>query len=69
MILIVDDEEIVRHTARAALQRYGYFPEVTSCGDDALRVYSERKEEIALVLLDLTMPGSPARRRRRRCCA
>ena len=57
VILIVDDEEIVRDTARLALQRYGYFPEVTSSGADALRVYSERKDEIALILLDLTMPG------------
>ena len=57
VILIVDDEEIVRHTARAALQRYGYFPEIAASGEDALRIYSERGHEIALVLLDLTMPG------------
>ena len=57
VILIVDDEEIVRHTARAALLRYGYFPEVAPNGEDALRIYSERRNEIALVLLDLTMPG------------
>ena len=57
VILIVDDEEIVRHTARAALQRYGYRPELAPNGEQALRIYSERSHEIALVLLDLTMPG------------
>ena len=44
-------------SARAALQRYGYFPEIAASGEDALRIYSERGHEIALVLLDLTMPG------------
>lgn len=57
VILVVDDEEIVRHTARAALQRYGYSPVTAPNGHDAIRVYSERRDEIALVLLDLTMPG------------
>ena len=57
VVLIVDDEEIVRHTARAALQRYGYSPEATANGEDAIRIYSERGKEISLVLLDLTMPG------------
>jgi signal transduction histidine kinase/ActR/RegA family two-component response regulator len=56
MVLIVDDEEIVRHTAKAALERYGYYPELATNGQDAIRMYAERWQEIALVLLDLTMP-------------
>ena len=57
VILVVDDEEIVRHTARVALQRYGYFAQLAASGDDAVRIYAEGKDKIALVLLDLTMPG------------
>jgi signal transduction histidine kinase len=56
-ILIVDDEEIVRHTAKAALERYGYEPALAIDGQAAIRIYAERWAEIALVLLDLTMPG------------
>jgi nitrogen-specific signal transduction histidine kinase/CheY-like chemotaxis protein len=56
-VLIVDDEEIVRHTAKAALERYGYHPGIATNGQDAIRIYAERGQEIALVLLDLTMPG------------
>jgi signal transduction histidine kinase/CheY-like chemotaxis protein len=57
MVLIVDDEEIVRHTAKAALERYGYYPDLATNGQDAIHIYVERWQEIALVLLDLTMPG------------
>jgi CheY-like chemotaxis protein len=56
-VLIVDDEEIVRHTAKAALERYGYHPGIATNGQDAIRIYAKRGQEIALVLLDLTMPG------------
>jgi len=55
-ILVVDDEESVREVARKILERAGYGV-VTACdGEEALQIFRARGEEIAAVLLDLTMP-------------
>ena len=55
-VLIVDDEEFVRGTARNTLQRRGYRTLEARDGREALEVYRHLSDEIALVLLDLTMP-------------
>jgi two-component system, cell cycle sensor histidine kinase and response regulator CckA len=57
MVLIVDDEEIVRGTAKNALERYGYSAILAGNGAAALEAYRENPEQIRVVLLDLTMPG------------
>ena len=54
-ILIVDDEDVVRRTARNTLQRYGYRTLLAEDGRQALETY-RRERDISLVLLDLTMP-------------
>ena len=56
-ILIIDDEEVVRTTARSALERYGYKVYEARNGVDGVELFDKRKSDIALVLLDLTMPG------------
>ncbi len=55
-ILIVDDEEIVRQTAKHTLQRYGYRTMAARDGAEALDLFRRAPERIALVLLDLSMP-------------
>ncbi|HEV3198703.1 MAG TPA: PAS domain S-box protein [Bryobacteraceae bacterium] len=55
-ILVVDDEEIVRQTARHTLERYGYKTLTAKDGASAVDVYRRQPDEIGLVLLDLTMP-------------
>jgi PAS domain S-box-containing protein len=55
-ILVVDDEEIVRTTARAMLLSRGYQVLLAEDGQQALESFGERKGEIALVLLDMAMP-------------
>jgi DNA-binding NtrC family response regulator len=55
-ILVVDDEEIVRDTARNTLERYGYRILMARDGREAIELFREVPQEIALVLLDLTMP-------------
>ncbi len=55
-ILIVDDEEIVRRTARSTLEKYGYKVLVAENGPQAIEIYRRRPEAVELVLLDLTMP-------------
>jgi CheY-like chemotaxis protein len=55
-ILVVDDEELVRYTLHAALERYGYTVLTASNGPDAIRMLAEAPGRISLVLLDMTMP-------------
>jgi PAS domain S-box-containing protein len=55
-VLIVDDEEVVRQTARHTLERYGYQTVCAGDGAVALEIYRRKPEGIVLVLLDLTMP-------------
>ena len=57
-ILIVDDEpDIVNLTER--FLKLGNFETITaSNGKDALEIIAERYNEIALVLLDIMMPGT-----------
>ena len=56
IILVVDDEELVRRTAKATLQRYGYTVVEAENGLEALQVFQRLRDSVALVLLDLTMP-------------
>jgi two-component system cell cycle sensor histidine kinase/response regulator CckA len=55
-ILVVDDEAIVRNTAKLILERSGHAVEAVAGGREALQRLSAR-EGVALVLLDLNMPG------------
>src|SRR6185436_11044310 len=55
-ILVVDDEEVVRQTARNTLARYGYDPVLASDGGEAVERFRREPARFSLVLLDLTMP-------------
>jgi CheY-like chemotaxis protein len=55
-ILIVEDEDAVRKVAERVLHKYGYSTISAADGDEGLSVFRERRAEIDLVLLDLTMP-------------
>jgi PAS domain S-box-containing protein len=56
LILVVDDEEMVRGMARAALERHGYATLLVNNGKEAVEVCRARAPELALMLLDMTMP-------------
>jgi CheY-like chemotaxis protein len=56
-ILVVDDEEMVRRTAKSALERYGFAVLLAEDGRRAVDVLAALPDQIRLVLLDLTMPG------------
>lgn len=56
-VLLVDDEPLVRNLGLAILRRLGYRALVASSGHEALEVYRAHADEIALVVLDLQMPG------------
>jgi PAS domain S-box-containing protein len=55
-ILVVEDEDVVRDYAKAALERAGYRVLTASDGGEGLAIFAEHRPEIDAVLLDLTMP-------------
>jgi CheY-like chemotaxis protein len=55
-ILVVDDEEVVRRMAKAALKRLGYSVLTAVNGREGLRLYREAAGAVDAVLLDMTMP-------------
>ena len=56
LVLVVDDELIVRTTARLTLERFGYEVMVAVNGQEAIEIFRQRTADIRAVLLDLTMP-------------
>ena len=56
-ILIVDDEEDITNLTEKFLQLENYDTITCSNGFDALSIMEEKHEDIALVLLDLMLPG------------
>jgi CheY-like chemotaxis protein len=59
-ILVVDDEPLVRSSVAAALAINGLEVTTAGSGEEALEVLA-RTRGIALVLLDINMPGMPWR--------
>ncbi len=55
-LLVVDDEEEVRELAMEFAGELGLKPLAASNGEEALTLFREHQDEIACVLLDLTMP-------------
>jgi CheY-like chemotaxis protein/anti-sigma regulatory factor (Ser/Thr protein kinase) len=56
-ILVVDDEEILRVVARATLEQAGYVVLEAEDGASAMEVFQRERVRIAVVLLDVKMPG------------
>ncbi len=56
-ILIVDDEDVVRHFAATTLERAGYHIIQAADSLEALELYKKHGKTIDLLLLDITMPN------------
>ena len=56
MVLVVDDEKLVRNVAEAMLKRLGFAVLEARSGAEAVEVFKLHKDEIRCVLCDLTMP-------------
>jgi DNA-binding NtrC family response regulator len=56
-VLVVDDDALVRAMLQAVLQRQGFAVWLADCGRAALEMYQRHREHIAVVLLDVRMPG------------
>ncbi|MCC7263102.1 MAG: GAF domain-containing protein [Candidatus Latescibacteria bacterium] len=56
-LLLIDDEELVRRTLGRGLQRAGYRVLEGANGEEGLAIVQREGKQLALVLLDLSMPG------------
>src|SRR5919199_326285 len=57
LILAVDDEASIREITKMLLEEYGYRVLTASNGIDAVALYTQHKDEISVVLLDMMMPS------------
>jgi signal transduction histidine kinase/ActR/RegA family two-component response regulator len=57
LILLVDDEDVVRRSAGRVVRQSGHRVIFAKSGKEALRVYDETQPRPDLVLMDLNMPG------------
>jgi CheY-like chemotaxis protein len=57
LILVVDDEDSIREVSKTLLETNGYRVLVASDGIEALAVYTQHKEEVKAVLIDMMMPS------------
>ncbi|MBV8728332.1 MAG: response regulator, partial [Acidobacteriia bacterium] len=55
-ILVIDDEEIVRHLAKRTLERYGYEVLLAEEGRQGVEAFRRKWNDIKCVVLDMTMP-------------
>jgi CheY-like chemotaxis protein len=60
-VLIVDDESCVRSLAQAVLRKCGYTVLLAEDAFAAIELLRRTRHRVALVLLDLSMPGMSAR--------
>jgi len=56
-ILLVEDESALRRPTQRLLAQQGYEVVEAASGDEALRIWDTRREEIDLVFTDMVMPG------------
>jgi two-component system, cell cycle sensor histidine kinase and response regulator CckA len=57
LILIVDDEPLIRQVAQTVLETHNYRTLLASDGIEAIAVYAQHKTEISAVLMDMMMPS------------
>ncbi|HEY9650984.1 MAG TPA: response regulator, partial [Coleofasciculaceae cyanobacterium] len=57
LILVVDDEVAIRKITQTSLETYKYRVITADDGIEAIALYAQHKEEIAVVLIDMMMPN------------
>jgi CheY-like chemotaxis protein len=56
-VLVVDDDAAIRAVLRAGLERHGLQVWLAASGEEAIDLYRRHWQAIAVVLLDVRMPG------------
>jgi len=57
LILLVDDEHIVRTITKAMLIKLGFTVLLATNGDEAIEIFNRYNKKIKLIILDIAMPG------------
>ena len=60
-ILVIDDEELIRMTTKKILQTSGYNVILAESGEEGVEIFRNRHNEIAAVILDMSMPKKSGR--------
>ena len=61
VILLIDDEVLIRKTGQRLLSKLGYSVLLAADGQEALDLYRKKQGDVSLVLLDMIMPGMTGR--------
>lgn len=56
LVMVVDDEQILRQIAREILEEIGFDVLLAEDGEEAVALYKKKHEQIRVVLLDMLMP-------------
>jgi PAS domain S-box-containing protein len=56
LIMIVDDEESIRHITQETLECFGYRTLQANNGAQAVALYAQHRDRISVVITDMTMP-------------
>jgi two-component system cell cycle sensor histidine kinase/response regulator CckA len=56
LVLVVDDEDVIRELLKSALERAGYRVLTASDGAEAISIFGRHQTEIAGVVIDMMMP-------------
>ncbi|MBX2991678.1 MAG: response regulator [Bacteroidetes bacterium] len=56
LVLVAEDEPVIREITKDSLERHGYKTVIATDGIEALSLYLQHKDEIKLVVLDMIMP-------------
>lgn len=56
LVLLVDDEEIIRLTSGEILEELGFDVITAATGNEAIEIYRNKFSDISLVIIDMTLP-------------
>ena len=56
LVLVVDDEERMRTVVQGTLERFGYRVLLAANGAEAVALYAQKRQQIAIVFTDMAMP-------------
>ena len=57
VVLVIDDDQLIRKGLRELLECFDYSVLEAENGREGLDIFNDHVDEIAVVILDLTMPG------------
>lgn len=57
LILVIDDEEAIRESAKMALAGHGYSVLTAPTGQAGIELFRAHRDRVAVVIVDMTMPG------------